>query len=105
MSKKLILLSLLALLAFCFAADSDVLVLDESTIDKEIEKHPAILIEFYAPWCGHCKALAPEYEKVATKLKGKVPVAKIDCDANRKAAEKFEIQGFPTLKLFKYVCL
>lgn len=101
MFKKLIIITLLSLLAICFAADSDVIVLDDNTIDAEIAKHPAILVEFYAPWCGHCKAFAPEYEKIATKLKGKVPVAKIDCDANRKSAEKYDIQGFPTVKLFK----
>jgi len=60
-----------------------------------------LLIEFYAPWCGHCKALEPEYEKAATALKGVSHLAKIDADKYRKTAESFEIQGFPTLKLFK----
>lgn len=56
-------------------------------------------IKFYAPWCGHCKTLAPVWEDVAKELEGKVNVAKVDVMANRALGTRFEIQGFPTLKL------
>ena len=56
------------------------------------------LVKFYAPWCGHCKTLAPVYEEVATKLKGKVNVAKVDVTANRDLGSRFDIKGFPTVK-------
>jgi len=57
-------------------------------------------IKFYATWCGHCKAMAPDWEKVATSLKGKVKIGKVDAATDRILAKRFEIQGFPTLKLF-----
>jgi protein disulfide-isomerase A6 len=55
------------------------------------------LVEFYAPWCGHCKSLAPEYEKAAKALKGIANIAAIDAD---KEKTDVQIQGFPTIKFF-----
>ena len=57
-------------------------------------------VEFYAPWCGHCKKLAPIWEAVATELKGKVNVAKVDVTANGALGKRFAIKGFPALKFF-----
>jgi thioredoxin-like negative regulator of GroEL len=57
---------------------SDVIVLTESNFETEIKKGDWLL-EFYAPWCGHCKNLAPTYELVATRLKGTINVGKVDC--------------------------
>lgn len=59
------------------------------------------LVEFYAPWCGHCKALAPIWEEVAKSLKGKVSVAKVDATENTNLAGRFKIRRFPTIILFK----
>ncbi|ETP54117.1 protein disulfide-isomerase domain [Phytophthora nicotianae P10297] len=60
------------------------------------------LVEFYAPWCGHCKKLAPIYEKVADDLKGEVNVAKVDVTANAELGKRFGIRGFPTLLHFSH---
>jgi len=72
---------------------------------KYIAETPLVMVEFYAPWCGHCKALAPLYEKAATRLaiKGITGVL-ASCDAmdNEQAKNTFDIQGFPSLKLFKH---
>ncbi|CEM09881.1 unnamed protein product [Vitrella brassicaformis CCMP3155] len=58
-------------------------------------------IEFYANWCGHCQRLQPTWEELAANLKGRVVVAKVDCDANTSTRSRFNIQGFPTLLLLR----
>jgi protein disulfide-isomerase A1 len=87
-----------------FEEEDDVLVLTDDNIDEAIAAHDTLLIEFYAPWCGHCKNLAPEYAKAAKTLKEQDPpirIAKVDATAQTKAGERFGVQGFPTLKFFK----
>lgn len=58
------------------------------------------LVEFYAPWCGHCKALTPEWEKAAKALKGHVHIAAVDADAHKSLGETYKVDGFPTIKIF-----
>lgn len=60
-----------------------------------------VLVDFYATWCGPCKQMAPELQKFARSNTGKVRVVKIDVDKNQQAAMQFNIQGVPTLMLFK----
>jgi protein disulfide-isomerase A1 len=83
--------------------ESDVLVLTKANWSETLEKNDLVLVEFYAPWCGHCKALKPEWAKAATMLKGEagIVVGKVDATIEKELAEKFEIKGFPTIKLFR----
>jgi len=79
------------------AAISDVIILTDETFNQQTAVGDWLL-EFYAPWCGHCKKLVPTYEQVATQLKGKVSVGKVDCTQEKKIASQFKIRGYPTLK-------
>jgi len=58
------------------------------------------VVEFFAPWCGHCKKLAPEYDKAATNLKGIVRVGAVNCDEQQELCGSFGVKGFPTIKFF-----
>lgn len=101
---------LIALAAICItqvksAEEEDgVLILTDANFDDELAKHNYLLVEFYAPWCGHCKTLAPEYARAAQKLRENDPpyyIAKVDATEQKGLAEKFAVKGFPTLMFFK----
>lgn len=82
----------------------EVQVLTEAKWDSFLEEHAAgTLVEFYAPWCGHCKKLEPEFDAAATLLKEQnieIPLAKVDATVESGLAQKQGIQGYPTLKYF-----
>lgn len=74
------------------------------TFDKLIDPSKAhIMLEFYAPWCGHCKSLAPEYEKLGNTFADwkDIVIAQVDADKHKSLAKRFNVQGFPTLKWLK----
>lgn len=76
--------------------------LTKETFADYIARNPRTMVEFYAPWCGHCKALAPEYEKVAKQFKDQVGWAAVDATEEEMLARVYDIGGYPTLKwLFK----
>ncbi|KAG6922231.1 protein disulfide isomerase family A member 4, partial [Chelydra serpentina] len=84
--------------------ENGVLVLNDVNFDTFIADKDTVLLEFYAPWCGHCKQFAPEYEKIAKTLKENdppIPVAKIDATAATAVAGRFEVSGYPTIKILK----
>lgn len=81
--------------------EKDVVVLKDSNFTDVVNSNRFVLVEFYAPWCGHCQALAPEYAAAATELKGEnVVLAKIDATEESEVAQKFDVQGFPTIYFF-----
>eukprot|EP01068_Selenidium_serpulae_P014219 Selendium_serpulae@DN6072_c0_g1_i1.p1 len=103
---NILVLGLLALFVpRVFAAEEEtaVVVLTEKTFDEFIKNNPVSLIEFFAPWCGHCKSLAPEYEKAAKILKEKdsIPLGSVDATVEKELGTRFQIRGFPTLKIFR----
>lgn len=84
-----------------YSAKSNVVDVGADSFKQEVMKHDGVVIvEFYAPWCGHCKSLAPEYEKAADHLKGVVKVVAIDATKHESLAQKYQIKGFPTVKIF-----
>ncbi|KAK6334005.1 hypothetical protein TWF696_002516 [Orbilia brochopaga] len=87
-----------------YSSSSPVLQLTSKNFNEKIIKsNHASIVEFYAPWCGHCKNLKPAYEAAAGNLKGLAQVAAIDCDddANKPTCQEYGVEGFPTLKSFK----
>ncbi|KAI1118849.1 protein disulfide-isomerase [Nemania sp. NC0429] len=103
-SARNIALGLLAAAAVASAADaaSDVVQLKKDDFDAFIKDNSLVLAEFFAPWCGHCKALAPEYEEAATTLKEKdIKLVKVDCTEEQDLCQTYGVEGYPTLKIFR----
>ncbi|WFD39771.1 protein disulfide-isomerase [Malassezia japonica] len=95
---------LAALLLTALVHASNVLDLTKTALyDSTVGKEAGVLVEYFAPWCGHCKRLAPEYEKLAdsfSRKKDKVLIAKVDADENKELGRRIGLQGFPTIKWF-----
>jgi protein disulfide isomerase family A protein 3 len=96
---------LVAIVALGHAAESDVLNLTDDDFDSKTAALENALVMFYAPWCGHCKRLKPEFAQAAESLRDDDPpvaLVKVDCtEGGKETCNRFSVSGYPTLKIFK----
>ncbi|SOV18310.1 thioredoxin-related protein, putative [Plasmodium sp. gorilla clade G2] len=102
--KSIIIFLFFTIFNYCFS--QDVIELNDSNFENLTQLSTgnttgSWFIKFYAPWCSHCKAMSKTWAQLATELKGKINVAKIDVTINSKTRKRFKIEGFPTLLYFK----
>lgn len=76
-------------------------VSDQDFATEVLKSSEPVVVDFFAEWCGPCKAMAPALEQVATELQGKVKVVKVDVDQSPGITQQYRIQAMPTLMLFK----
>lgn len=77
-------------------------LVSDNDFEAEVLKSPTpVVVDFFAEWCGPCKAMAPALDQVAEEMKGKVKVVKVDVDRSPAVTQQFRIQAMPTLMLFK----
>ncbi|XP_019427760.1 PREDICTED: protein disulfide-isomerase 5-2-like [Lupinus angustifolius] len=110
--KLLLVIGVVLLIHFCsvnaepfLSVDGKVLVLDESNFESAISSFDHILVDFYAPWCGHCKRLSPELDAAApvlAALKNPIVIAKVDADKFTRLAKKYDVDAYPTILLFNH---
>jgi thioredoxin 1 len=80
----------------------ETVVVSDASFEKDVlQSSEPVLVDFFADWCGPCKAMAPALEQVAAEMKGKVKIVKLDVDANPAVTQKYRIQAMPTLMIFK----
>lgn len=82
---------------------SNVKEVNETTFDTEVkqDKSQVVVVDFWAPWCGPCKKIAPVVDEIATEFGEKIKVVKVNVDENLKIAQEYSISGIPSILIFK----
>jgi len=95
-------ITILLICALAASLNAAVVDLTPENFDTVVDGSKNVFVEFFAPWCGHCKTLAPEYEIVGESFgrEKEVVIAKVDADAHKELGNRFDVHGFPTLKYF-----
>ena len=83
-------------------AANGIIELSDTNFDAEVIKSDVpVLVDFWAPWCGPCRAIAPAVEEISSSYEGKIKVGKLNVDENQQTTMKFGIRSIPTLIVFK----
>ncbi|HEX6060123.1 MAG TPA: thioredoxin [Gemmatimonadaceae bacterium] len=81
---------------------SNAVEVTDANFETEVEKHDGVaVVDFWAAWCGPCRAIAPVLDQLAGEYHGKVKVTKLDVDANQRTAMKFNVRSIPMVLFFK----